>query len=92
MPDTDPTPQPAPAKGALRSYRGGRPKGVRNRPPPTHIEPEWARGPETAARFRISHTKLKAWQRAGEVNSQKHGNIRLYEIASVRQRVAGGEA
>jgi len=27
---------------SLRSYRGGRPKGVRNRPPPD-MEPEWAR-------------------------------------------------
>jgi hypothetical protein len=73
----------------LRSYRGGRPKGVRNRPPPD-MEPEWARVPETAARFRISATKLKQWIRTGDVVSRKIGNIRLVQIASVRRLLAAG--
>jgi hypothetical protein len=49
------------------------------------MEPEWARVPETAARFRISETKLKQWIKTGEVVSRKIGNIRLVQIASVRQ-------
>lgn len=75
----------------LRSYRGGRPKGVRNRPPPD-MEPEWARVPETAARFRISETKLKQWVRAGDVVSRKIGNIRLVQIASVRRLLEAADA
>jgi hypothetical protein len=79
-----------PAAEGLRSYRGGRPKGVRNRPPPTHIEPEWGRVPETAARFRVSQTKLKQWIREGRVTSAKPDGIRLVELASVR-RLLGGD-
>jgi hypothetical protein len=77
--DTDDT-QPT----GLRSYRGGRPKGVRNRPPPDS-EPEWARVPETAARYRVSQTKLKQWIRTGDVVSRRIGNIRLVQLASVRR-------
>jgi hypothetical protein len=49
------------------------------------MEPEWARVPETAARFRVSATKVKAWIRTGDVTSRKIGNIRLVQLASVRR-------
>ena len=62
---------------------------MRNLPPPD-MEPEWARVPETAGRFRISPTTLKRLIKDREVNSRKLGNIRLVEVASVRRRIEGG--
>jgi hypothetical protein len=92
MSAADPTPEPTPPKdrGGLRSYRGGRPKGVRNRPPPSHTEPEWARVPETAGRYRVSATKVKQWIKDDLVISAKVGNIRLVQLASVRRLLEAG--
>jgi hypothetical protein len=62
---------------------------VRNKPPPG-VEPEWARVPETAARFRISPTQVKRLIQRGDVRSSKIGNIRLVELASVRRLLERG--
>jgi hypothetical protein len=71
-------------KQGLRSYRGGRPKGVRNR----RRDPGDAvmlRLPDASRRYGVSETKLKAWIRDGQIHSIKIGNIRLIEAASLNR-------
>jgi excisionase family DNA binding protein len=71
-------------KQGLRSYRGGRPKGARNR----RRDPGDAvmlRLPDAARRYGVSETKLKSWIRDGQIRSIKIGNIRLIEAASLNR-------
>jgi hypothetical protein len=80
------TPPPSVEKPTgLRSYRGGRKPGTRNKLPPCTDETLWMRVPAIARRFSISQTKVKTWIRKGDVNSVKHGNVRLVEVASVER-------
>jgi hypothetical protein len=88
MPDADPTPTEQP-KG-LRSYRGGRPKGVRNRRRDEFSDAVMLRVGNAARHFDISETRIKRWIKNNEVVSHKIGNIRLVEVASLKRLIAGG--
>jgi excisionase family DNA binding protein len=80
MSDTTTTPE----RKGLRSYRGGRPKGVRNRRRDSG-DAVMLRLPDAARRYGVSETKLKSWIRDGRINSTKIGNIRLIEVASLNR-------
>jgi hypothetical protein len=83
LPDVPAVPT-EPKSGGLRSYRGGRPKGVRNkrRDPGDAV---MLRLPDASRRYGISETKLKAWIRENRIRSVKVDNIRLVEVASLHQ-------
>jgi hypothetical protein len=88
MPVADTMPEPQP-KG-LRSYKGGRPKGVRNRRRDDAPDAVMLRIPDAARRYAISETKLKRWIKDNEVESYKTDNIRLIRVASLERRITSG--
>jgi hypothetical protein len=71
------------APTGLRSYRGGRRRGARNKPPPGTDEVKMLRVPAVARRYSVSETKVKTWIKDGKVRSVLIGHIRLVEAASV---------
>jgi hypothetical protein len=87
MSDIPPTDPGSPAPKGLRSYRGGRPKGVRNRRRDDAPDAVMLRLPDAARSYSVSESQLKRWIKNAEINSTKIGNIRLIEVASLNRKV-----